>query len=144
MRSAARCFASTPPVPVTIRVAACNTSLLEHSIPKDTPAVLSPWAVNRSTKLWGPDALTFNPDRWMDGKTNSGGAESNFAMLTFLHGPRSCIGSALAKAEFACLLAAWVGSFETSFADPGYVMKVKNEITARLGDLRVRVKILKD
>lgn len=130
-----------PPVALTVRVAAKDTSLCDHIVPKDTMIVLSPWAVNRNTALWGPDSMTFNPDRWMDGKTNSGGSDSNFAMLTFLHGPRSCIGSSFAKAEFACLLAAWVQSFESSFADPDYVMKVKNGITARPKDLMVRLRI---
>ncbi len=47
----------------------------------------------------------------------SGGASSNFANLTFLHGPRSCIGQSFAKAEFACLLACWVGRFEFALRD---------------------------
>ena len=128
-----------PPVPVTIRVAARDTRLLEYSIPKGTAILLSPWAVNRSTTLWGSEALEFDPDRWITGGTNAGGASSNFAMLTFLHGPRNCIGSAFAKAEFACLLASWVARYETSFADPDHTMKVKNGIAARPANLQVKL-----
>ncbi|RDA95936.1 hypothetical protein CP533_5897 [Ophiocordyceps camponoti-saundersi (nom. inval.)] len=32
---------------------------------------------------------------------------SNYGFLTFLHGPRSCIGAGFARAELACLVAAW-------------------------------------
>jgi cytochrome P450 len=75
-----------------------------------------PWAINRSTALWGPDALEFNPYRWIDkesGKANNaGGAESNYALLTFLHGPRSCIGERFARAELKALVAVFVGGFE--------------------------------
>ncbi|KAL3417262.1 cytochrome P450 [Phlyctema vagabunda] len=108
------------PVPLTIREAAVDTRILNQPVPKGTKIMLVPWATNKDETLWGPDARRFNPDRWLprEGQTAalsaSGGATSNYAMLTFLHGPRSCIGQAFAKAEFAILLAAWVGrlSFE--------------------------------
>ena len=35
--------------------------------------------------------------------------------MTFIHGPRSCIGQSFAKGEFQCLVAAWAGRFETKF-----------------------------
>ena len=68
----------------------------------------------------GEDAHEFKPERWLnkDGKANAkGGADSNYAFLTFLHGPRSCIGQRFAQAEFACLLAAWVGRYESTFEE---------------------------
>jgi cytochrome P450 len=120
------------PVPLTLRLAAHDTTLQGHFIPKDTVVILAPWAVNLSTDLWGPDAGEFNPDRWTaPGQANAGGAVSNYAMLTFLHGPRSCIGSKFAVAEFACLLAAFFGNFEVEMVDPGKVIDVKGGITAR-------------
>ena len=56
---------------------------------------------------------------------------SNYAFLTFLHGPRSCIGAKFAVAEFACLLAAFVGSWEFEMVDPGKEIEVKGGVTAR-------------
>jgi cytochrome P450 len=105
------------PVPMTLRKAACDTSILGQFVPKGTQIMLVPWATNRSEAMWGDDALVFNPERWMqksdtDKRAASGGATSNYAFMTFLHGPRSCIGMSFAKAEFACLLASWVGRFE--------------------------------
>jgi len=82
------------------------------------------------------------PERWMGaGRANSGGAESNYAFMTFLHGPRSCIGQGFAKAEFACLLAAWVAGFETELEVEGQVLEVEGgRVTSRpKGGLRVRV-----
>jgi cytochrome P450 len=52
----------------------------------------------------------------------------------FLHGPRSCIGQKFAQAEFACLLAAWVGAFETSFEEGSplhHNVEVKGGITTK-------------
>ena len=77
------------------------------------------------------------------GKANTGGAESNYAFMTFLHGPRSCIGQAFARAEFACMLAAVIGRFEVKLEDEDRVIEIKGGITAKpKGGLNVRVKPL--
>ncbi|KAG9228083.1 cytochrome P450 monooxygenase-like protein [Amylocarpus encephaloides] len=110
-----------PPVPLTPRITARNTTILGQAIPKGTRVMLVPWAINRSEELWGPTALKFDPERWMPSESNphsaNGGASSNYAFLTFLHGPRSCIGQKFALSEFACLLAAWVGRLEFELVD---------------------------
>jgi cytochrome P450 len=102
-----------PTVPITIRVAVRDSYLAGHPIPCGTEVIVCPWAVNRNPEFWGSDAAEFKPDRWIDdGKpNNSGGAISNYCQMTFLHGPRSCIGQNFAKAELRCLLAAFVTSF---------------------------------
>lgn len=133
------------PVPVTVRVAAQDTTLIGHFIPKGTSIFISPWATNANKDFWGEDAADFNPDRWVgEGKANTGGIENNYAFLTFLHGPRSCIGQSFAKGEFACLLAAWAGTFETRFASADYVMQVTNGLTPRPKDLEVKVQVLEE
>ena len=131
-----------PPVPLTLREAAHDTTIQGSFIPAGTTVVICPWAVNTSTHLWGPDARTFNPERWLGaGRANTGGAESNYAITTFLHGPRSCIGKDFAKAEFACLVASLVGRFEFEFDDPGFELKIQGGITAKPRDgLRVKLK----
>ena len=131
------------PVPLTIRFAARDTSLLDVPIPQGKTLFVAPWAVNVDTALWGPDAREFNPERWMGpGRANSGGVDSNFAYMTFLQGPRSCIGQGFATGELACLVAAWVGVFGCEFARADYVVKVRNELTPRPADLRVRLEVL--
>lgn len=101
-----------PTVPVTIRTAIRDTSLGEQHIPQGTEVLISPWVINRSKDFWGPDADAFKPERWInngqsdedeDGTPKAG---SNYYFMTFLHGPRSCIGQNFAKAELRCLLAA--------------------------------------
>ena len=133
-----------PPIPVTLREAGRDTSILGQYVPKGTRIILSPWAVNTATSLWGPDAAEFKPDRWMGpGKANTGGAESNYAFLTFLHGPRSCIGQAFARSEFACLVAAMVGRFELKNSEKDFKLDIKGSITARpRNGLNVRIRPL--
>ena len=52
-------------------------------------------AANRSQELWGPDAKEFRPERWLasgppEAVSTIPGVWGN--MLTFLGGPRACIG----------------------------------------------------
>ena len=111
-------FRYRPPGRSTMRVAVRDTMLVGMPIPKGTTIMLSPELTNRDKSLWGEDADEFNPDRWMGpGRANTGGATSNYAMLTFLHGPRSCVGQGFAKSELACLLATVVGRFHIEAMD---------------------------
>ncbi len=111
--------------------------------------MIPPWAVNASTELWGSSAADFVPERWQQRTTlqdvsstsSAGRSNTNYDFLTFLHGPRSCIGQTFAMGEFACLVAAWVGAFETELQDKDFKPVVRGGITAKPKDgLHVRVK----
>ena len=141
------------PVPLTVREAAQDTTILGYPVRRTTRIMLVPWATNFDHNLWGSDADRFNPDRWMpqnDGDKKaaaSGGATSNYAFLTFLHGPRSCIGSSFARAEYACLLASWIGRFEFSLKNPEEMdeknVEVKGGVTARPAKgMHVKVRVV--
>ena len=115
------------PVRVTLREAAHDTTLGGEFVPKGTYIVISPFAINRSLELWGEDADEFNPDRWEKPVANS------YSFLTFLSGPRSCIGASFAKAEFKCLLMAMIGSFEFEEAEEfkGRELVIKGGVTQK-------------
>jgi cytochrome P450 len=98
-----------PPAPMTLRHAVSDTYIVGQEVPKGTVINVSPAATNKDLSLWSLDALKFNPDRWM---AKSEGGRSNYAFMSFLHGPRSFIGQGFSKAKFACLLAAWIGRFQ--------------------------------
>ncbi|KAM3499357.1 hypothetical protein MY10362_007379 [Beauveria mimosiformis] len=136
-----------PSVPVTGRVAMQDTSVLGVPVARGTPVTIPQWAINVDKTLWGDDAEEFNPDRWLDARTsddggvtlnNTGGSSSNYALATFLHGPRSCIGAAFAKGESACLLAALVGRFEFELVDKTLMdpdkLKVRGGVTIKPAD----------
>ncbi|KAH6986514.1 cytochrome P450 [Ilyonectria sp. MPI-CAGE-AT-0026] len=123
-----------PTVPMTMRQAICDTHIGDQFIPKGTDIIVSIWLINRSPDIWGPDAAEFRPERWItpDGKPNqNGGASSNYDFLTFLHGPRSCIGQNFAKAEMRCLLAAMVRSFSWSLAMDDALVVPRGVITIK-------------
>ncbi|KAJ2998466.1 hypothetical protein NUW58_g301 [Xylaria curta] len=122
------------PVPITSREAVVDTSINGTPIPAGTQITICPRATNHDVSLWGNDAQVFNPDRYLsqpkqaqtdpldesgygDSSKKNAGTRSNYATLTFLHGPRSCIGQSFSKSELAIMLATLVGRFEFALAD---------------------------
>ncbi|KAJ6569244.1 cytochrome P450 [Mycena capillaripes] len=71
----------------------------------------------RLESRWGEDAHEFKPSRWIDGTINQGQAVGPYAnLLTFLGGPRTCLGWRFAVLEMQVFFAELVGKF--SFALP--------------------------
>ncbi|KAJ7257390.1 cytochrome P450 [Mycena rebaudengoi] len=63
------------------------------------------WSYNRLPTIWGPDAHEFKPSRWLEGKPYRGQAMGPYSnLLTFLHGPRMCIGWRFAITEVQVIL----------------------------------------
>lgn len=108
-----------PTVPVTVREAIKDTTVAGIPISKDTQFVLNPYAINRHPRYWGDNADEMVPERWIDvakdgskRPNKNGGTSTNFSEITFLHGPRACIGRDFAKAELRCAVAGMLGRFE--------------------------------
>ncbi|PVG01525.1 cytochrome P450 [Serendipita vermifera] len=82
-------------------------------------------SMNRSKEIWGEDGELFNPDRWLrdlpPAVTAAPALWSN--IMTFLGGPRSCIGYRFAILEMKSLLLYLVRTLEFELAvDPKDVM----------------------
>ncbi|EKM75926.1 hypothetical protein AGABI1DRAFT_45687 [Agaricus bisporus var. burnettii JB137-S8] len=78
-------------------------------------------AINKSVETWGEDAKEFKPERWEsipEGTSTIQGVWGN--MLTFLGGPRACIGFRFALVEFVAkaLLFTLVRTFDFQLAVP--------------------------
>nr|BAK09450.1 cytochrome P450 [Postia placenta] len=121
------------PIPSTVRVA-----MTDDAIPLDTPFVdvhgqvqdsirvrkgdpifIPILAMNRSKALWGEDAFEFKPERWEsvpDAVQQIPGVWAN--QLSFLGGPRACIGYRFSVTEMKALIFALVRSFEFELAVP--------------------------
>ncbi|EOA90689.1 uncharacterized protein SETTUDRAFT_36198 [Exserohilum turcica Et28A] len=137
-----------PTIPVSARVAIRDTTVAGHFIPNGTMFFVVPWATNRNPALWGANAEDFVPERWLDKEsgraTMNGGAASNYSFLTFLHGPRSCIGERFARAEMRALVAAFVGSFQMALADPLEKVVVGGTITSKpVSGMRLKLEPVK-
>ncbi|KAH6909122.1 cytochrome P450 [Coprinopsis sp. MPI-PUGE-AT-0042] len=106
-----------PPVPIVTRTALEDArvplfkpirgtdgkDVQDLVIPEGTQMFLSIQGCNRSRELWGPDALEWKPERWMDDlpktliEAKVPGVYSH--LLTFIGGGRACIGFKFSQLE---------------------------------------------
>ncbi|KAJ7261008.1 cytochrome P450 [Mycena rebaudengoi] len=76
-------------------------------------------AVNCDPEIWGPDALDFKPERWEASTPISNSIPGVWGhMLTFLGGPRGCLGYRFALIELKALLFTLVRGLEFELAVP--------------------------
>ncbi|KAB8205654.1 Cytochrome P450 [Aspergillus parasiticus SU-1] len=127
-----------PTVPMTIREAVRDSVVAGKHIPRGTRILLCPYAINRSPEFWGNDGEEFRPERWIDTDkngqlvtNNNGGASTNFAQITFLHGQRSCIGKDFARAELRCAVAGVVGRFRFEMQNPKQKIHIAGAVTTK-------------
>jgi len=96
-------------------------------VPKGTTVRVSCWGYNLNPDVWGPDAMEFRPERWLESSTEK--FETQLGMygnlLTFSTGARSCIGWRFAVAETRAFLVTLVREF--SFSIPEGV-KIRHRI----------------
>jgi cytochrome P450 len=83
-------------------------------------------AINRSKQIWGDDASEFKPERWDNLPEAVTAIPGLLNMLSFLGGPRACIGYRFSIIEIKALLFTLVRSFEFALAVP------QNDIVKRL------------
>ncbi|KAK9430534.1 cytochrome P450 [Lipomyces doorenjongii] len=127
-----------PPVPVTSRLAAEDTVVDGVLVKKGTLIRISIAAINQLKSFWGEDTDKFNPERWND---MSDEALSPYSFLTFIQGPRSCIGRRFSEIEFKCLLIALIGRFEFGERNPGEELALSSMVTSKFVDgLPLKVK----
>lgn len=124
-----------PPIPKTIRTAVRDTSITGLSIPKGTMFVIAPQVINHMEGLWGPNAKVFDPNRFLSPTGEYQRPKSNnYALLTFLHGPRNCIAQEFAKAELCFLICSLVANFHMELQSPDEDILVDEDVTMRPRD----------
>jgi len=107
--------------------------------------------IHRSRAIWGEDAHEFKPERWIDEQGLARKAKELQGwghLLTFIDGPRTCLGRGFAVAEFKAVLATLIRHYTFSPRDgptmtleQGFTLlarpKLEGETTCKL-PLRVR------
>ncbi|TLD30520.1 hypothetical protein PspLS_02442 [Pyricularia sp. CBS 133598] len=130
------------PAVATYREAAKDVTICGTVIPKGTHLVLCPSVCNKSKRIWGADADEFVPERW---EKLEGEAATPYSMMTFLAGPRQCIGKQYALQEVKVLLIEVLSKFRflptEELASNGFNVKISNPgvVLRPKGGLALRV-----
>ncbi|KAF8119553.1 cytochrome P450 [Boletus edulis] len=92
------------------------------TIAKGTLVAISMECMNRSSAIWGEDAKKFRPNRWLENGENGIPAKAKEIqghrhLLTFVDGPRTCLGKNFAVTEFKAVLTVLVKNFVFELRD---------------------------
>lgn len=71
--------------------------------------------IHRRTDLWGPDALEFDPDRFLDDRVRKYLTPKPYIFVPFNAGPRICLGQQFAYNEMSFVIIRLLQNF-TSIA----------------------------
>lgn len=113
------------PVPIDIKVAVDNDILpTGEYVQKGHIVAFSPWAQARDPDVWGEDAATFNPDRWLSPRCTT--FPNNYVFPSFQAGPRICLGRDFAVLEAKSILVKVLSSgLRLRLKDPTHVAEIE-------------------
>lgn len=107
------------------------------AIPKGTTVTTIPAMIHHNPSVWGADVNVFNPDRW---NAVSGAVANPFAIESFINGPRTCPGRALALLEIKTIIVEMLSHFsleavndaDVEFLHPTLTLKPKGGLNIRV------------
>ncbi|PPQ82383.1 hypothetical protein CVT25_008344 [Psilocybe cyanescens] len=89
-------------------------------------------ALNRDKSIWGDDAAEFKPERWENIPPTVGQVPGIWGnMMTFLGGPRACIGYRFSLVEMKALLFTLIRAFEFKLGVPKEDLIKKSSLVQR-------------
>lgn len=107
-----------PPIPFEVKQAQQDTTLPDGTFLPATSVILwCPWAMGRSSHIWGEDANEYRPERWLseDGQVQHRSAAE---FPVFNGGQRLCLGKKMAEVMAVQVIATLVAKFDF---EPAYV-----------------------
>ncbi|KAI1783318.1 cytochrome P450 [Ganoderma leucocontextum] len=109
-----------PPVPLNSRYTikgmtwkSTQPGQPDFYIPPRTRCLYSVLLMHRRKDLWGPDALSFDPERFIDERVQKYLVPNPFIFLPFNAGPRICLGQQFAYNEISFMLVRLLQRFAT-------------------------------
>ncbi|WP_421999727.1 bifunctional cytochrome P450/NADPH--P450 reductase [Reyranella sp.] len=103
---------------------------------RDTVMILEPM-LHRDPKAWGDDVEAFRPERFAP---ELAGSLPPNAWKPFGNGARACIGRPFAMQEAQLVLSMMLQRFDIVLDDPAYTLKIKETLTLKPEDLRIRAR----
>ncbi|KAL7617977.1 hypothetical protein Lser_V15G01926 [Lactuca serriola] len=112
-------------------------------IKKGTRVTYHPYAMGRMETIWGPDCLTFKPERWL--KDGVFYQETPFKYPVFQAGHRMCLGKEMALVEIKSVVLSLLQRFDIELVAPILTPRFSPGLTANFtGGLPVHVSERRD
>ncbi|KAI1162580.1 cytochrome P450 [Nemania serpens] len=105
-------------------------------IPEGTVIGVNCWVVNRDKGIFGEDAHSFRPERWIDSDPQDI-TKMRTNMFTFGAGARNCIGKNLAMMQLTKIIVELYRNFEITLANPDKDWSVSGGWLTRQSDMDV-------
>ena len=124
-----------PPVPVELKECTTETTFPDGTwLPKGSVVMWAPWSMGRSKQIWGQDADSFTPERWLTKDENGKVgliSKTAFEFPVFNGGPRSCLGKNMAELLGVYVVASlvWRFKFSETIASSRPLRKSRNSLT---------------
>ncbi len=115
-----------PPAYVIGRVAKKDCELAGYRIRAGATVLSSQWVMHRHPNYWD-DPETFDPNRWLDGRTEG---LPKFAYFPFGGGPRLCVGNNFGLMEMKIILATIAQKFRVDIV-PDQEIKLRAAVTVK-------------
>ncbi|MCJ1352670.1 MAG: hypothetical protein MMC33_002654 [Icmadophila ericetorum] len=101
-----------PAVPFELKENILPTTFPDGTyLPAGCVVLWVPWAMGRSTLIWGPDATSYKPSRWIlpDGTLLN---KTAYEFPVFNAGPRTCLGKKMAECLAVYVIASLVWEYD--------------------------------
>ncbi|KAL2839393.1 cytochrome P450 [Aspergillus pseudoustus] len=100
---------------------------------------INAWVSNRNKTVFGDDADSYRPERWLENPTKVSAMERNF--LSFGAGARTCIGKNISLMEMGKLIPALIRRFDFELIDSGAEVTTQNVWFVKQLDIQCRVRL---
>lgn len=120
-----------------------------RSLKPGTIVGMNGWTINQNEEVFGKDAQTFNPDRWLKSDEESHGdfqarvKRMRQADISFGYGMRSCMGKSIAQLEIYKLVPTLFGLFDVKLADPQREWQYTSYFVTEQHDVDVKLSLRK-
>ncbi|KAF2848596.1 pisatin demethylase [Plenodomus tracheiphilus IPT5] len=110
-----------------------------YHFPPGTIVGCSAWTVHRDETVFGHDAASFRPERWLEA-TEEGKSKMSNVFFAFGAGSRTCAGRHISYLEMYKLVPAVFRKFELTLVRPEEDLKLRNAWFVKQSNFHIRLK----
>lgn len=125
-------------LPMQRVVPAEGTTIAGHFIPGKSSVGINAWVANRNTSVFGPDAETWRPERWLEIEEEGRGGEAEKYFFSFGMGSRTCVGKNISLLEISKLVPQLLRKFDFML-DEGEEVRSLNRWFVKQQKFRARI-----